>query len=204
MTPNFETRSRALSALKSGGNVVILRHAASENLVASLTLAGFVDAKPVNSLDTTGDAVVAVARKPTWTTGASMPLKKKQTQSATKGAWKDAGAAGSAAALIDENSLLDENEKAFKPAKSDGDCSTKSTACANCSCGRAEEEAAGKKAAKPKLTTAMLEHAGEGSSCGNCSLGDAFRCGGCPYRGLPAFKPGEKIELPDDFLAADI
>jgi len=28
-----------------------------------------------------------------------------------------------------------------------------------------------------------------------CGLGDAFRCAGCPYRGLPAFEMGKKIEL---------
>ena len=69
----------------------------------------------------------------------------------------------------------------------------KRKACKDCSCGLAEDLAGGK-----AITTKSVN-----SSCGSCYLGDAFRCASCPYLGMPAFKPGEKIQLSDRQLKAD-
>jgi len=95
-------------------------------------------------------------------------------------------------------------------------------ACKGCSCGLAEIEAEEEKNAKVVLVdgaeggSAVEVAQGEKdrlikaaaaapkatSSCGSCYLGDAFRCSSCPYLGLPAFNPGEKVEI--DFGTDDI
>jgi hypothetical protein len=108
--------------------------------------------------------------------------------------------------------LLTAPECAPKPGK-------KRRACKDCSCGLAERLAAEDSArqasasaklneiknqatAKPAaklgvndLTEVDFTVKGKIGSCGNCALGDAFRCDGCPYVGLPPFKPGEEVRI---------
>lgn len=73
----------------------------------------------------------------------------------------------------------------------DASCADKPRACKNCSCGRKElEEQLGTDAAKKALESGNVS-----SSCGNCYLGDAFRCESCPYKGLPSFRQGEVVKL---------
>ena len=102
--------------------------------------------------------------------------------------------------LVDEDDLLDDEDKAKPEPSSLRVCGTtgKRKACKDCSCGLKEEleaeEGGSKKTSIKKTVT---------SSCGSCYLGDAFRCASCPYLGMPAFKPGEKIQLSDRQLKAD-
>ncbi|KAK2790874.1 electron carrier [Onygenales sp. PD_12] len=114
--------------------------------------------------------------------------------------------------LIDEEALLDEDDMA-RPIAQPPECIPKAgkrrRACKDCFCGLAQkleaEDLAKRSAADKALETMKLASndlaevdftvQGKVGSCGNCSLGDAFRCDGCPYVGLPAFKPGEEVRL---------
>ncbi|KAI0015158.1 Fe-S cluster assembly protein dre2 [Xylariomycetidae sp. FL0641] len=114
--------------------------------------------------------------------------------------------------LIDEDTLLTE-EDLNRPVAIPAECVPKvgkrRRACKDCTCGLAQklaaEDATTRKDADKQLETLKLGASdlnevdftvqGKVGSCGNCSLGDAFRCDGCPYIGLPAFKPGEEVRL---------
>jgi Cytokine-induced anti-apoptosis inhibitor 1, Fe-S biogenesis len=78
------------------------------------------------------------------------------------------------------------SESGKATSSSESDISKKpKKACKNCSCGRKEQEEAGDSTADQVPV----------SSCGSCYLGDEYRCDSCPYRGTPAFKPGEKVTI---------
>ncbi|KAK5642235.1 hypothetical protein RI129_008402 [Pyrocoelia pectoralis] len=102
--------------------------------------------------------------------------------------------------MINQDDLLDEEDFKKPDQASLRVCGTtgKRKACKDCSCGLAEELDA------EALSKIPVNSAEAKSSCGSCYLGDAFRCASCPYLGMPAFKPGEKVELPSVLLKADV
>ncbi len=114
--------------------------------------------------------------------------------------------------LIDEDELLNEadlEKMVVVPPECIPRVGKRRRACKDCTCGLAEkiavDDAKTRTEAENKLETLKLGSddlaevdftvQGNVGSCGSCSLGDAFRCDGCPYIGMPAFKPGEEVRL---------
>eukprot|EP00878_Enallax_costatus_P005198 GHUV01005462.1.p1 GENE.GHUV01005462.1~~GHUV01005462.1.p1 ORF type:complete len:291 (+),score=77.83 GHUV01005462.1:83-874(+) len=195
--------------LKPGATVVLnLPRLEQGDASSAMLLSGFTDCQA----STSGGSTTVTAKTPDFAAGAkdSLRLKPKQPAAApaavaapASNAWMLSGDdIDGAEELMDDEELLTEEDRQRPAVSKQDDCEVGAggarKACKNCSCGRAEAEAKGEKV---KLTQEMLDN--PVSSCGNCSLGDAFRCAGCPYRGLPSFQPGKKITLPADFLTAD-
>ncbi|KAL5342155.1 Fe-S cluster assembly protein dre2 [Aspergillus crustosus] len=117
--------------------------------------------------------------------------------------------------LIDEDTLLSADDLK-RPIVPPPECQPKAgrrrRACKDCTCGLATQlEAEDKERrdeADKSLNVLKLESddlneldftvQGKTGSCGNCALGDAFRCDGCPFIGLPAFKPGQEVQILND------
>ncbi|XP_054245597.1 anamorsin [Indicator indicator] len=206
--------------LTDSANSSSLKTAAS--LPTALTLSGLVEVKEVQKEALRPEEVQAVqehlgyqgsdlllvqleGRKPNFEVGSSSQLKlsfaKKAAPSGKPSVDPAAAKLWTLSAndmndeemdLLDSDELLD-SEDLKKPDPSSlraPSCKElgKKKACKNCTCGLAEELEQEKRSSQPK------------SACGNCYLGDAFRCASCPYLGMPAFKPGEKILLKENQL----
>ncbi|KAM0839730.1 hypothetical protein ACQ4PT_060129 [Festuca glaucescens] len=188
--------------LKAGGIVLVQILTPSSDqkpnnyIERQLLMGGLVEvqASATSSQDSV-QSVTIKAKKPSWSMGSSFQLKKKAVKTLPKIEIDDDDE------LIDEDSLLTEEDLKKPELPVVGDCEVGATkkACKNCSCGRAEVE---QKVEKLGLTAEQIDN--PVSACGSCGLGDAFRCGTCPYRGLAPFKMGEKVTLSNDFLSADI
>ncbi|CBY17920.1 unnamed protein product [Oikopleura dioica] len=171
----IESLSEVFKTLASGATITITNvpESSSAALTLNLTLSGFV------KIESTSGSISA--SKPNYNLGSAVTIDDKNT--------------------IDGASLL-RSEDLKKPDEKDlkADCGTgkekKKRACANCTCGLAEEIAK-----NDSLSVEQRED--PKSACGSCYLGDAFRCASCPYLGKPAFKPGEKpslVMLDDDSM----
>ncbi|GLV34512.1 Cytokine induced apoptosis inhibitor 1 [Carabus blaptoides fortunei] len=200
-----------LKLLKPKGTL-ILRHVtlANNQFTSQLKLSGYVsvtECKLVNitneqandlkeKLNTKDEIYVieVTCSKPSFEVGSSTKLSFAKPAAAV---WKLDDTVDDEVETIDPDTLLDDDDLKKPDPSSLRVCGTtgKRKACKDCSCGLAEEldaEISVKSVNEPK------------SSCGSCYLGDAFRCASCPYLGMPAFKPGEKIQLAGNQLQSDI
>jgi len=182
---------------------------AKDSVRSNLVLSGFTDVKQptliqlklgeeengkLNRPDLT---FLWQANKPKFEVGASKQLSFAKQPVTTKAqTWTLDDLEDDSVELIDENTLLEEEDLLKPDPSSLRVCGTtgKRKACKDCSCGLREELADGKEVKTKSVT----------SSCGSCYLGDAFRCASCPYLGMPAFKPGDKIQLSDRQLNPDL
>ncbi|CDW54222.1 Anamorsin [Trichuris trichiura] len=157
-----------------------------ESLIDQLYFAGFVRVEEIKNYMSGFTAVRC--RRPFLDVGESVPVKREISTKQEAGKVWLLNTNDIDDDLIDENELVKLEDYDIKRPQPRACGVEKQQAkrkpCKNCTCGLAEKvDIIGNEPVK--------------SSCGSCHLGDAFRCSTCPYRGLPPFKPGEKVQLPD-------
>lgn len=194
--------SKVLKYLSPGGQLIVFGVPTDRNvvesLISTLKLSGFVDVISPRTNIVSGS-------RPKFAAGSSMKLQSGSKKWTLDPTILDIGS-NEDDEMIDEDALLDEEDRKKPSSESLRVCSTtgKRKACANCSCGLKEEmeqeardgiEKNIQSAIQKNIQSAMDGDEPSKSSCGSCYLGDAFRCSSCPYLGTPAFKPGEKIVL---------
>lgn len=153
-----------------------------------LILAGFIDI-------TQASATEIRAHLPAHQIGATISL---NNPSSAAEQWAAALASDRDVPRVNEAALL-EGDGVPDGAPCTPDTGGKRKPCKDCSCGLAEVYAKEEEQAKNEQSPN-----GKTGSCGNCSLGDAFRCAACPYLGLPPFRPGEKVAVPSSFMTSDV
>ena len=222
-----EVLAAASRALRPGGSFVAAtlvgvraehtaEHTARAAVVAKCLVAGLVPANAESETRPAGVAFAVAATKPaTWEKGAAFSLKSRRLKenaeprtnlpaagSGDPASWKVLNTAEDD--LLDDDELLDESElragaDEAAAAKASGGCATSKSACKNCSCGRAEAEAA----AGDGGVLSEEQKKEFKSACGNCYLGDAFRCAGCPMLGQPAGAPAGSTKVTVDLGGDD-
>jgi len=179
--------SECSRVLKKNGTIVINT---TKTVDMSLMIAGFLNIKSENN--------VVTAHKPNFSVGTAISLATKKQTVIQKQITLDLNDDNDDDLVGDEDLL--EADDLQVPDTAQFDCGTGKTkkACKNCSCGLAEQEIKQEQQQREEQRKVILDLDGQvdtefKSSCGSCYKGDAFRCESCPYLGMPAFKPGEKV-----------
>ena len=220
-----ETLSAFFDALKPGGRLGVFVKGGGEQDSSSamiqkevskrLTLEGFEDVVVSEQTSVSGTRATKVSgRKPKWERGVTFSLGEKKTKKtlvSKASAWEVDD--DDRDEMIDEDALLTEKDKAKPTAEGEGvGCPPTRKPCKDCTCGRKEEEEM-KENATPASSVVKMDLENDPndetfkSACGNCALGDAFRCAGCPYLGQPAFKENDgegKVVMLDDLGTVDL
>jgi hypothetical protein len=182
MDHSLDALDHYLHLLKAGGQLVVCEKSGQESLTSRAKISGFSTENSTDGYKIPSGIACVILKKPDFDVGSSVPLNLGQNAKV----WSLDSDDLQDNDLINPDSLLTEEDKKKPDADALKVCKTtgKRKACKDCSCGLAEE-----------LAGVDADQQKEKSACGNCYLGDAFRCSTCPHLGTPPFKPGEKVVL---------